>query len=75
MPHIALPSPSGQLRSARFTRDAITLTLECMLARLVDKKNMRRYDDCLSYTLVSSKKALKQAGLDKEVRKTCTSCV
>jgi 3-oxoacyl-(acyl-carrier-protein) synthase len=54
---------------------AIMLTLECMLARLVDKKNMRRYDDCLSYTLVSSKKALKQAGLDKEVRRSCTPCV
>jgi 3-oxoacyl-[acyl-carrier-protein] synthase II len=38
-----------------------------MRGRLVDKKNLRRYDDCLSYTLVSSKKALKQAGLDKEV--------
>lgn len=35
--------------------------------RLIDKKNLRRYDDCLSYTMVSSKKALKQAGLDKEV--------
>jgi 3-oxoacyl-[acyl-carrier-protein] synthase II len=33
---------------------------------LVDKKNLRRYDNCLSYTLVSSKKALKEAGLDKE---------
>lgn len=41
---------------------------QCALApRLVDKKNLRRYDDCLSYTLVGSKKALKQAGLDKDV--------
>ena len=40
---------------------------ERMCVRLVDKKNLRRYDDCLSYTLVSSKKALKQAGLEKEV--------
>lgn len=38
----------------------------CM-SRLVDKKNLRRYDNCLRYTLVSSKKALKQAGLDREV--------
>ena len=32
---------------------------------LVDKKNARRYDDTLTYSLVSAKKALKQAGLDK----------
>jgi hypothetical protein len=32
---------------------------------LVDKKNARRYDDCLSYTMVASKKALQQAGLEK----------
>jgi 3-oxoacyl-(acyl-carrier-protein) synthase len=74
VPHISPPCSSGQLE-VQDLQDAITLTLECMLARLVDKKNMRRYDDCLSYTLVSSKKALKQAGLDKEVRKTCISCV
>ena len=33
--------------------------------RLVDKKNARRYDDCLTYSVVAAKKALKQAGLDK----------
>lgn len=33
---------------------------------LIDKKNSRRYDDCLKYTIVSSKKALIQAGLEKE---------
>eukprot|EP00891_Asterochloris_glomerata_P002655 jgi/Astpho2/2655/Aster-07002 len=33
---------------------------------LVDKKNARRYDDCLSYSLVAAKKALQQAGLDKK---------
>lgn len=32
---------------------------------LVDRKNARRYDDCLTYSVVSAKKALKQAGLDK----------
>jgi 3-oxoacyl-[acyl-carrier-protein] synthase II len=32
---------------------------------MVDKKNARRYDDCLSYSMVSAKKALKHAGLDK----------
>ena len=32
---------------------------------MVDKKNARRYDDCLTYSVVASKKALKQAGLDK----------
>lgn len=32
---------------------------------LVDKKNARRYDDCLSYTMVASKKALQAAGLEK----------
>ena len=32
---------------------------------LVDKKNARRYDDALTYSLVSAKKALQQAGLDK----------
>ncbi|KAK9813172.1 hypothetical protein WJX72_010081 [[Myrmecia] bisecta] len=31
---------------------------------LIDKKNARRYDDCLSYALVSAKKALIQAGLE-----------
>lgn len=31
---------------------------------LVDKKNARRYDDCLTYSLVSSKKALAMAGLE-----------
>ena len=34
--------------------------------RLVDKKNARRYDDCLTYSVVASKKALKQAGLDRQ---------
>lgn len=33
---------------------------------LVDKKNARRYDDCLTYTMVASKKALRQAGLEKQ---------
>lgn len=30
---------------------------------LIDKKNARRYDDCLSYAIVSSKKALVDAGI------------
>lgn len=33
---------------------------------LIDKKNARRYDDCLSYAMVASKKALREAGLEKE---------
>lgn len=33
---------------------------------LIDKKNARRYDDCLKYTVVSGKKALQMAGLEKE---------
>ena len=33
---------------------------------LIDKKNARRYDDCLKYTMVAGKKALIQAGLSKE---------
>jgi len=33
---------------------------------LMDKKNSRRYDDCLKYTIVSGKKALRMAGLEKE---------
>lgn len=32
----------------------------------VDKKNARRYDDALSYAMVASKKALRQAGLEKD---------
>lgn len=32
---------------------------------LIDKKNARRYDDCLKYTMVSGKKALAMAGLAK----------
>ncbi|EFN51756.1 hypothetical protein CHLNCDRAFT_27559 [Chlorella variabilis] len=35
------------------------------VGNLVDKKNARRYDDCLSYTMVASKKALQAAGLEK----------
>jgi 3-oxoacyl-[acyl-carrier-protein] synthase II len=34
--------------------------------RLIDKKSARRYDDCLKYTMVAGKKALAQAGLDKD---------
>ncbi|KAG1660277.1 hypothetical protein FOA52_006744 [Chlamydomonas sp. UWO 241] len=33
---------------------------------LIDAKNARRYDDCLKYAVVSGRKALIQAGLDKE---------
>ena len=33
---------------------------------LIDAKNARRYDDCLKYTVVSGRKALIQAGLDRE---------
>jgi len=33
--------------------------------RLIDPKNSRRYDDCIKYTMVSAKKALQQAGLEK----------
>ncbi|EFJ42114.1 hypothetical protein VOLCADRAFT_83790 [Volvox carteri f. nagariensis] len=33
---------------------------------MIDKKNARRYDDCLKYTMVSGKKALVMAGLEKE---------
>lgn len=41
-------------------------TKRCCLASsplrsLIDKKNERRYDDCLKYTMVAGKKALKQA--------------
>eukprot|EP00232_Nephroselmis_pyriformis_P001028 CAMPEP_0182912280 /NCGR_PEP_ID=MMETSP0034_2-20130328/37432_1 /TAXON_ID=156128 /ORGANISM="Nephroselmis pyriformis, Strain CCMP717" /LENGTH=478 /DNA_ID=CAMNT_0025048943 /DNA_START=18 /DNA_END=1454 /DNA_ORIENTATION=- len=34
--------------------------------KYVNKKSMRRLDDCLKYTLVSGKKALEQAGLGME---------
>ncbi|PNH06929.1 3-oxoacyl-[acyl-carrier-protein] synthase I, chloroplastic [Tetrabaena socialis] len=34
--------------------------------RMIDKKNARRYDDCIKYTMVSGKKALVMAGLEKE---------
>lgn len=33
---------------------------------LVDKKNARRYDDCLTYTMVAAKKALRDAGIERE---------
>jgi 3-oxoacyl-[acyl-carrier-protein] synthase II len=33
---------------------------------LIDKKNERRYDDCIKYTLVACKKALTDAGLSKD---------
>ena len=32
---------------------------------MIDKKSARRYDDCLKYCIVAGKKALAQAGLDK----------
>lgn len=32
---------------------------------LIDKKNARRYDDCLKYTMVASKKAMRMAGIEK----------
>jgi len=40
---------------------------------MIDKKNARRYDDCLKYTMVSGKKALAQAGLDKEANASAYS--
>lgn len=33
---------------------------------LIDAKNARRYDDCLKYAVVSGRKALIEAGIDKE---------
>ena len=42
----------------------------CMPRSLIDKKSERRYDDCLKYTMVGSKKALKAAGLDPQVCRT-----
>eukprot|EP00798_Chlamydomonas_sp_ICE-L_P006500 gene6500-3139_t len=33
---------------------------------LIDAKSLRRYDDCLRYTMVAGRKALIEAGLDKE---------
>ncbi len=41
---------------------------------LIDKKSERRYDDCLKYTTVGSKKALKAAGLDPQVCSGQASC-
>ena len=45
---------------ARRQEEEVTCPSAC---RLIDKKNARRYDDCISYSLVSAKKALKAAGL------------
>ena len=45
---------------------AETQTQFVLHCRMVDRKNARRYDDCLTYSVVASKKALKQAGLDKQ---------
>ncbi len=33
---------------------------------MIDKKNARRYDDSIKYTMVAGKKALVMAGLEKE---------
>jgi 3-oxoacyl-[acyl-carrier-protein] synthase II len=38
----------------------------CCLRRLIDRKNERRYDDCIKYTIVASKKALIDGGLSKD---------
>jgi 3-oxoacyl-[acyl-carrier-protein] synthase II len=32
---------------------------------MIDKKSERRYDNCIKYTMVSAKHALKDAGLSK----------
>ena len=40
--------------------------MNLLYCSLIDKKSERRYDDCIKYTMVSSKKALTDAGLNKE---------
>jgi 3-oxoacyl-[acyl-carrier-protein] synthase II len=36
-----------------------------LCCRLIDRKSERRFDDCIKYTMVASKKALSHAGLSK----------
>jgi 3-oxoacyl-(acyl-carrier-protein) synthase len=50
-----------------------TCRTHALRCSLIDKKNARRYDDCLKYTMVSGKKALAQAGLDKEANASAFS--
>jgi hypothetical protein len=46
-----------------FSRSRGKKNLKQKKRSLIDKKNARRYDDCLSYAIVSSKKALVDAGI------------
>ena len=46
---------SAQTSSAA-SRQWYGLTLQRVLRRLIDKKNARRYDDCIIYSLISAKK-------------------
>jgi hypothetical protein len=57
-----LPSELQPLAALRLSSTRVFYTGVCA-PRLIDKKNARRYDDCISYSLVSAKKALKAAGL------------
>lgn len=52
--------------SSHHTHPCQHVTPLLLCCSLIDKKNARRYDDCLKYTMVSGKKALEQAGLSKE---------
>jgi hypothetical protein len=60
-----MADPIGMLPRLPCVKDTLTPLLCCFfeaqikdfdVGNLVDKKNARRYDDCLSYTMVASKK-------------------
>lgn len=56
----------GVLLPTGVSQHSLTVLNLTFVSRLIDKKSERRYDDCLKYTLVGSKKALADAGLSRE---------
>ena len=68
----AAPGPGlspFELRSAHLGSPRQAVRTECSLwgpaRRLIEKKSERRFDNCIKYTVVASKKALAHAGLSK----------
>ena len=56
--------PPGHLNCAELGSQHGAHVPKGVLRRLVPPKAARRYDECLTYSMVSAKKALQMAGLD-----------
>ena len=44
----------------------LDVALHAWCCSLINKKQEKRFDDCIKYTIVAGKKALAMAGLEKE---------